>query len=84
MSRPLRILHLTAAVDGAPWMIGMAREQRRLGHDVAVVIPSDKGSIAPALNAEGIPYHLAPCDVLGARGNFGRGRVKLQIGRAHV
>ncbi len=81
MPRPLRILHLTAAVDGAPWMIGMAREQRRRGHDVAVVIPSDKGSIGPALTAEGIPYHLAPCDVLGARGHFGRARVILTLVR---
>jgi glycosyltransferase involved in cell wall biosynthesis len=81
MPRPLRILHLTAAVDGAPWMIGMAREQRRRGHDVAVVIPSDKGSIAPALSAEGIPYHLAPCDVLRAGGHFGRARVILTLVR---
>jgi glycosyltransferase involved in cell wall biosynthesis len=81
MPRPLRILHLTAAVDGAPWMIGMAREQRRRGHDVAVVIPSDKGSIAPGLNAEGIPYHLAPCDVLGVGGHFGRARVILTLVR---
>lgn len=45
----------------------MAREQRRLGHEVAVIIPSRDGSIAPALEREGIPYHLAPCDVLSTR-----------------
>jgi len=71
----MRIVHLTAAVDGAPWMIGMAREQRRLGHDVAVIIPSRNGSIAPALACEGIPYYLAPCDVVSASGHIARVRV---------
>jgi glycosyltransferase involved in cell wall biosynthesis len=70
----MRIVHLTAAVDGAPWMIGMAREQRRLGHDVAVIIPSRNGSIALALEREGIPYHLAPCDAVSASSNLARVR----------
>src|SRR5580765_261512 len=81
MPRPLRILHITAAVDGAPWMIGMAREQRRRGHEVAVVLPSGNGSIGPALDAEGIPYHLAPCDVLAMGSHVARGRVILTLVR---
>ncbi|HSY47955.1 MAG TPA: glycosyltransferase family 4 protein [Thermoanaerobaculia bacterium] len=81
MSRPLRIIHLTVAVDGAPWMIGMAREQRRRGHEVAVILPSRNGSIAPALEAEGIPYHLAPCDALGVGSHFERARVILTLVR---
>ena len=81
MSRPLRIIHLTAAVDGAPWMIGMSREQRGLGHDVAVIIPSDKGSVARALEREGIPYHLAPCDLLAMPSHLGRARVILTLVR---
>ncbi|MEA2163541.1 MAG: hypothetical protein QOK37_1668 [Thermoanaerobaculia bacterium] len=81
MSRPLRIIHLTAAINGAPWMIGMAREQRRLGHDVSVILPSRSGSIAEALEALAIPYHIAPCDVLDVRSNFRRAAVILTLVR---
>ena len=81
MSRPLRIIHLTAAINGAPWMIGMASEQRRLGHDVSVILPSRNGSIVPALEALGIPYHIAPCDVLGAGTSFRRAGVILTLVR---
>src|SRR5207244_2826037 len=49
--RPLRILHVTATSIGAPWMVALAREQKRLGHDVAVIIPSLNGTIGPALAA---------------------------------
>src|SRR6185369_5889291 len=81
MPRPLRVIHLTAAVDGAPWMIGMAREQRRLGHDVSVIIPSRDGSVARALEAEGIPYHVAPCDMLSRSSYAGRTRVIVALVR---
>lgn len=62
-------------------MIDMAREQRRRGHDVSVIIPSRDGSIAPALERDGIPYHLAACDVLGANGNFKRVRLIAKLVR---
>jgi len=81
MPRPLRVIHLTAAVDGAPWMIGMAREQRRLGHDVSVIIPSRDGSVARALEAEGIPYHVAPCDMLSRSSYVARTRVIVALVR---
>src|SRR5229473_1207851 len=61
--RPLRIVHIVATPIGAPWMIALAREQKRLGHDVAAIIPSLDGTIAPALAADGIPCHAAALDV---------------------
>ncbi len=71
----MRIIHLTATANGAPWMIDMAREQRRRGHEVAVIIPSASGTIAPALERQGIRYYLAQCDVLSAPGTIARVRV---------
>lgn len=56
MSRPLRIVHLAATPNGAPWMIALMREQRRRGHDVSAVIAGGDGSIAPTLEADGLPY----------------------------
>src|SRR5438094_4994396 len=70
--RPLRILHVIATPTGAPWLIALVREQQRLGHDVAVVLPSLDGSIAPQLQASGIPCHTAPVNVLSAENNFRR------------
>ncbi len=61
---PLRVVHLTATANGAPWMIALAREQKKLGHDVEVIIPSLDGTIAPALAREGIRCHTAALDVL--------------------
>ena len=69
MTRPLRIVHLTATANGAPWMIALAAEQKKLGHEVAAIIPSLDGTIAPALAREGIRCHTADLDVLGGR-NF--------------
>jgi hypothetical protein len=54
-----RILHLTATANGAPWMVALAQEQKRLGHDVEVILPSLEGTIAPALEREGIRCHTA-------------------------
>src|SRR2546430_16269890 len=62
--RPLRIIHVTGTATGAPWMIAMAEEQKRLGHDVAVITPSRDGTIAPELARRGIPVHLAKLDFL--------------------
>jgi glycosyltransferase involved in cell wall biosynthesis len=79
--RPLRIVHVTATSIGAPWMIALAREQKRRGHDVAVIIPSLDGTIGPALAAAGIPCHTAAVDVMSARGTFGRARVIFDLVR---
>ena len=53
---PLRIVHLAGTPNGAPWLIGILKEQKRRGHDVRAVIASSDGTIAPALDREGIPY----------------------------
>src|SRR5206468_11632183 len=45
-------------------MIDLAHEQQRLGHDVAVIIPSRDGTIAPELERRGIPCHIATLDFL--------------------
>ncbi|HEY2323525.1 MAG TPA: glycosyltransferase [Thermoanaerobaculia bacterium] len=52
----LRIVHLAGTPNGAPWLIGILKEQKRRGHDVRAVIASSDGTIAPALEREGIPY----------------------------
>ena len=64
---PLKIVHVAATATGAPWMIALMREQKRLGHEVAAIIPSRDGGIAPQLDALGIPCYTAGVDVLFAR-----------------
>lgn len=58
-----RIAHLVATPLGAPWMVALAREQKRLGHDVHVIVPS-LGPIAQELATYGIPAHVAPVDIV--------------------
>jgi glycosyltransferase involved in cell wall biosynthesis len=53
---PLRIVHLAGTPNGAPWLVGILKEQKRRGHDVRAVIASRDGTIAPALEEAGIPY----------------------------
>jgi glycosyltransferase involved in cell wall biosynthesis len=71
-SRPLRIIHVTGAVDGAAWMIAVAREQQRLGHDVAVIIPSVEGTVGKTLARHGIPCHTANVNLFSGAGMFRR------------
>jgi glycosyltransferase involved in cell wall biosynthesis len=60
----LKIVHAASTPNGAPWMIAIAREQKKLGHDVAVIIPSLDGNIAPELASAGIEAYAAPVDGL--------------------
>jgi glycosyltransferase involved in cell wall biosynthesis len=60
----MKIVHAAATPNGAPWMIAIAREQKALGHDVAVIIPSLDGNIAPQLQRANIPVYTAPVDGL--------------------
>jgi glycosyltransferase involved in cell wall biosynthesis len=66
-AQPLKIIHVAATATGAPWMIALMREQKRLGHDVAAIIPARDGGIGAQLDALGIPCHVAGVDVLFAR-----------------
>jgi glycosyltransferase involved in cell wall biosynthesis len=62
----LRIVHVAATPTGAPWMVALMREQKRLGHDVAAILPAIDGSLGKELAALGIPCHAARVDVLFA------------------
>jgi glycosyltransferase involved in cell wall biosynthesis len=53
-------------------MVAILREQKRLGHDVAAIIPSLDGNIAAALAKEGIPCHATRIDILSIPGTVGR------------
>lgn len=64
---PLKIIHIAATPIGAPWMIALMHEQKRVGHDVAAILPSCDGSIGVRLAALGIPCYAADVDVLFAR-----------------
>src|SRR5215471_7094064 len=57
------ILHLAGTPNGAPWMIALAREQKRLGHHVEAILPSRDGTIALALERDGVRVHTARTDV---------------------
>lgn len=78
---PLRIVHLTATANGAPWMIAVAREQKKLGHEVEVIIPSLDGTIAPALARDGIRVHTAALDVLAGPRSIDRLRTIARLVR---
>lgn len=62
----MKIVHVISTADGAPWMVALAREQKRLGHDVAAIVPSLDGSIATTLQRDGIPSYAAATDILFA------------------
>ena len=66
-AQPLKIIHIAATAIGAPWMVALMREQKRLGHDVSAIIPARDGGIGAQLDALGIPCHVAGVDVLFAR-----------------
>jgi glycosyltransferase involved in cell wall biosynthesis len=78
----MKIVHIASTPTGAPWMIAIAREQKKLGHDVAVIVPSLDGSIAPALHRSGIDVYAAPADsVLFAPSHITRIRSLIRIVR---
>ncbi|HUR83172.1 MAG TPA: glycosyltransferase [Thermoanaerobaculia bacterium] len=65
----MKILHVAATATGAPWMVALAREQQRLGHEVAAAIPSLDGGLGDELARAGIRAYAAPVDFLvSARG----------------
>ena len=64
-SAPLKIVHIAATPIGAPWMVALMCEQKRLGHEVAAILPSE-GGIAAQLASHGISFHVADVDVLFA------------------
>lgn len=78
----MKIVHVASTPNGAPWMIAIACEQKALGHDVAVIIPSLDGNIAPALHRAGIDAYAAPVDgLLYALSHLGRIRSLIRVVR---
>lgn len=61
----MKIVHVVSTPTGAPWMIALALEQKKLGHDVAVIVPSLDGDIAAKLEGSGVAVHAAPVNLLG-------------------
>jgi glycosyltransferase involved in cell wall biosynthesis len=61
----MKIVHIVSTPDGAPWMTALAREQKRLGHGVAAILPSLDGTTAEALSAYGVPAYATPLNILG-------------------
>ena len=68
----MRIVHIVATAVGAPWLVELAREQVRRGHEVALIIPSLDGTIAAALAGSGVRCVAASVDILGGTGLFDR------------
>jgi glycosyltransferase involved in cell wall biosynthesis len=68
----MRIVHITATAVGAPWLVELAREQRKRGHEVMLLIPSLDGTIAAALEGSGVVCLAASVDVLNGSGIFDR------------
>lgn len=58
----MKIMHIVPTSDGAPWMLALAREQQRAGHEVMAVIPSLDGGLGSALSRAGIAAYAAPVD----------------------
>lgn len=66
VTRPLRIVHVTPTPTGAPWMIAIMAEQKKRGHDVAAIVPSLDGDIAPRLAALGIPCYADTTNIVNS------------------
>lgn len=76
----MKIVHIVSTAIGAPWMIALAREQKKLGHDVAAILPSLDGNIAADLARDGIPCYAAPAaGLLYGRGPFGKLRAVVRL-----
>lgn len=62
-------------------MVALVREQQRLGHDVAVILPSLDGGIAPQLASNGIVCHTAELNILSPKGLLPRVRMVIDLVR---
>ena len=58
-SPPRRIVHLLATAHGAPWLISLAREQRRRGDHVHVILTDVDGQVGTRLTEAGIEFSAA-------------------------
>lgn len=60
----MKIIHVAATSTGAPWMLALLREQKRLGHDVAAILPSCDGELGERLGNDAIPCFCATLDIV--------------------
>jgi glycosyltransferase involved in cell wall biosynthesis len=58
----LEVVHVAATANGAHWMYEMLRALRRRGYHATALIAGTDGTLAPKLEAAGIPYHVADTD----------------------
>lgn len=77
----MKIVHVVSTPTGAPWMIALAHEQKRLGHDVAAILPSLDGGIAGELSRHGIASHAASVSLFAIPGRFARARALWELVR---
>jgi glycosyltransferase involved in cell wall biosynthesis len=76
----MKIVHIVATATGAPWMVALAREQQRAGHEVLAVIPALDGGLGDELARAGVAVYAAPVDVVGSvRGVVRKLRGLLQL-----
>jgi glycosyltransferase involved in cell wall biosynthesis len=58
----LRVVQVVSASDGADWLVAIAAGLRDRGHDVSAVIAGEHGRLRERLDAEGIPWAVAPIE----------------------
>lgn len=59
-SRKIKVCHVVATTEGAPWMFEQLRDLRdRHGMDVHAVVSGHEGGLVDKLRAAGIPYHVS-------------------------
>jgi glycosyltransferase involved in cell wall biosynthesis len=56
----LRVVQVVSASEGADWLVAIAAGLRDRGHDVRAVIAGSSGRLRGRLDAEGIPWFVAP------------------------
>lgn len=77
----MKIAHITGTATGAPWMVALAREQKRLGHEVVAVIPALDGGLGDELDRAGITSYAAPVDAIGIHGRLRKVAALLRLAR---
>src|SRR5215213_4992518 len=65
----LKVCHVVATTDGAPWMFEQLRELRdQYGFEVTAVVSGERGSLVDKLDAEGIPHFASNFEFATLRG----------------
>ena len=80
-SRRLKIVHISTTASGAPWMVALMREQKRLGHDVSAIVTGLTPDVIPVLDDPTIQFHRCQAALLSLRGIGARMRALLALAR---